>query len=77
MNYALYIAENCHECAEVLKAVEEHGFDVSIFNVDKENVKTPIPVFAFPALFHDVVLLRYGSDIIKFLSESKQKKAAN
>lgn len=75
MTYTIYIAENCHECQAVLETLKGNNIELEIRNVDLEAVETPIPVFAFPALFRGNTLLRYGSDIIEFFLEKGQKKS--
>lgn len=67
MAYALYIAENCHECKKVAESLEELSIEVEKFNVDLGSKKPPIPTFAYPALFKGDILLAYGSDIISYL----------
>lgn len=67
MIYSLYIAENCHECEEVVKAVSELKAPVDFLNVDSGNHQPPIPTFAYPALFKKKILIAYGSDIVEYL----------
>ena len=67
MKYKLYIAENCTECKEVVDFIKSNKIEAQIGNVDLEDVKPPINVFAFPALFKEEILLGYGSDIITYL----------
>ncbi len=69
MKYRLFIGENCHQCQDVINALDSMGIDVEIINVDLSNQKPPIKVFAYPALFQENNLLRYGSDIIHFLKK--------
>ena len=71
MIYTLYIAENCHECEEVTDYISASGIELTIINVDKQDEKPPIQVFAFPALFKGDILLRYGSDIMEFFEKQK------
>lgn len=54
----LYVAENCHQCQEVIDGLKELNIDLQIENVDKGGEKPPIDVFAFPALFKGEILLR-------------------
>lgn len=62
--YTLYIAENCHQCAEVVHYLNETNVTYSKINVDtSEEGKPPIQIFAFPALFKDGELIGYGTDI--------------
>lgn len=73
MKYTLYIGENCHQCARVIAYINEKEISCKVINVDLEEASPPIPIFAFPALFEDENLLRYGSDIITFLDEQSSK----
>lgn len=66
MIHKLYVAENCHQCQEVIDGLKELNIDLQIENVDKGGEKPPIDVFAFPALFKGEILLRYGSDILEY-----------
>jgi hypothetical protein len=69
MIYNIYIAEDCHQCQEVIDGINELDLEINFINVDLEDKKPPIDVFAFPALFKGDVLLRYGSDIIEYLKK--------
>jgi hypothetical protein len=69
MTYTLFIAENCHQCQEVLDGINELQLKIEIINVDLDQKKPPIDVFAFPALFNGDILLRYGSDILAYLKK--------
>lgn len=69
MTFKLYIAENCHQCAQVSEWVRDNT-DVSILNVDLDGVKPPIPTFIFPALFLNEGLKAYGEDIIPILKRN-------
>lgn len=66
MIYTLYVAENCHQCQEVVDGLKEMNIELQINNVDTGDSQPPIDVFAFPALFKDDILLRYGSDILTY-----------
>ena len=66
MNYIIYVAENCHQCQEVLDGIREQEIEIKVSNIDKGGEKPPIDVFAFPSLFKGEVLLRYGSDILEY-----------
>ena len=66
MIYTLYVAENCHQCQEVVDGLKEMNIELQINNVDTGDPQPPIDVFAFPALFKDDILLRYGSDILTY-----------
>lgn len=63
----LYIAENCHQCAEVSGWVKENSPETIITNVDKGGDKPPISIFIYPALFEGDGLIAYGEDIVPFL----------
>ena len=63
----LFIAENCHQCAEVSHWVVEHSADTRITNVDNGEDGPPIVTFIYPALFEDDRLIAYGEDIIPYL----------
>lgn len=69
MTFTLYVAENCHQCAEVSQWVRENT-GVSILNVDLDGAKPPIPTFIFPALFQNDGLKAYGEDIIPILKRN-------
>ncbi|MEQ8624074.1 MAG: hypothetical protein RJQ00_04440 [Vicingaceae bacterium] len=69
MTYTLYIAENCHQCAEVVNFMNDNKISYNSINVDLTNQQPPFKLFAFPALFNDETLLCYGTDIKSFLSE--------
>lgn len=71
MSYTLFVAENCHQCAEVLTGLENRSIKIKTVNVDKEQAKPPIEVFAFPVLFKNDILMRYGSDILDFFDREK------
>jgi len=36
-----------------------------IINIDESGKSTPIPIFAFPAMFKGEKLIAYGFDILK------------
>ena len=69
MSYILYVGENCHQCADVLRFISDFGIEVKVINVDLTDQKPPIDLFAFPALFEEKILLCYGSDIKAYLSK--------
>ena len=69
MKYTLYIGENCHQCSRVLEFMTKSGCSFNTINVDLDGLNPPIPIFAYPALFENQQLLRYGSDIISYLKE--------
>ena len=73
MSYRLFTANNCHECEEVEKEVRAMAIDIQISNVDMSKGSPPISTFAFPALFKDVILIAYGSDILDYLKRKFKK----
>ncbi len=73
MMFSVYVAENCHQCQEIIDYLNKLGKDIPIYNVDLQPKQPPISVFAFPALFKGDILLRYGSDIIEYLDAENQK----
>jgi glutaredoxin-related protein len=73
MNLVLYIAENCHDCAEVLSACERLGFDFPVLNYDLDDVTdAPLNLYAFPALCDGDRVLAYGIDVISYLELPSQ-----
>lgn len=71
MSLTLYVADNCHQCAQVSEWVSENS-DLRILNVDKGEGNPPIPTFIFPALFDGDGLKAYGEDIIPLLKRILQ-----
>ena len=69
MTYTLYIAENCHQCAEVVNFMKESKVDYNTINVDSTSIAPPIKLFAFPALFKGETLICYGIDIKRFVNK--------
>lgn len=68
MSFTLYVAEDCHDCAEVLDCYKSLGFRFPVHNVDLDkSVVTPVSLYAFPALFKGDTLVAYGIDIIDYL----------
>lgn len=70
MAYTLYIGENCHQCDDVVSFLENEKIEFRKVNVDLSNEKPPIKLFAFPALFKDGILIKYGSDIMNYFKKS-------
>lgn len=68
--YLLYTANNCHQCASVIKFMEDNDFKFTQINVDEEEKMPPIIIYAFPALFKDEELLAYGNDIKNYLQKN-------
>ena len=66
MSLTLYVADNCHQCAQVSEWVKANS-SVTILNVDKGEGNPPFPVFIFPALFENDGLKAYGEDIVPAL----------
>lgn len=66
--FTIYTAKNCHECEAVEKEVRKLELKASFINVDLKEGEPPIPIFAYPALFRDKILIAYGSDIVRYLS---------
>ncbi len=73
MNLTLFIAENCHECEQVVSEVKAMGLEIAIHNVDRSEEKPPIKTFAYPALFKGELLIAYGSDILNYLNRKVVK----
>ena len=69
MKYTLYIGNNCHQCAEVVKYMEDNMLEFKKINVDESDSEPPIPIFAFPALFEEKELIGYGTDIIHYFQK--------
>ncbi len=74
MSYTLYIAENCHQCQEVTDFLKEEKVELEKINIDKGGELPHIQLFAFPALFHEKILLCYGTDIIKYFKKKSRNK---
>jgi len=70
MTYTLYIAENCHQCAEVVNFMNDKKVNYNSINVDLTDKKPPIDIYAFPALFSEETLLCYGTDIMCFVTKA-------
>ena len=49
--------------------VKKSGIETEIYNVDLQNVRPPINIFVYPALFMDAELVAYGEDIIAYFEE--------
>lgn len=73
MTYTLYIAENCHQCEEVVDFMNERKLNYDSINVDLSDKKPPIDLFAFPALFREDTLLCYGTDIKRFVTQNEKQ----
>lgn len=71
MSYQLYITSNCHECEYVLSKLAKWTKIVEVLNVDDRDLETPIPVFVYPAIFKDKLLIAYGSDILEYLEKQE------
>lgn len=71
MSYTLFVAENCHQCAEIIKYLDNKSLDCRKVNVDKDDEKPPVIIFAFPALFENDELIGYGSDIINYFDKQQ------
>ncbi|NBG65952.1 thioredoxin domain-containing protein [Acidiluteibacter ferrifornacis] len=64
MNRILYIGHNCHQCKEVVDYLISVNIPHEIVNIDEQDIIPPVPLFVFPALFENNVLVGYGIDII-------------
>jgi len=71
--YTLYLANNCHQCSEVLDYVQRKKIDCLVINVDDEGDSTPVKVFIYPVLFQNDKLLAYGYDIIEHFQLYKNR----
>jgi len=69
MNYTLYTAENCHQCADVIKFMNDNSIEFDMVNVDLTGRKPPVIIYAFPALFLNEDLLAYGTDIKNYFNK--------
>jgi hypothetical protein len=49
--------------------VRNSGVETDIYNVDLQNVKPPMDIFVYPALFMDSKLVAYGEDIIAYFND--------
>lgn len=65
MSQMLYIAEDCHDCDMVLKALKEKGVELPIVNFDKDQPNLSIDLYIFPVLLNEKEeILAYGGDIV-------------
>jgi hypothetical protein len=64
MNRILYIGNNCHQCQAVIDYLDGAKVSYSAINIDEQKEQPPIPLFVYPALFENGVLVGYGIDII-------------
>ena len=69
MTYILYVGENCHQCQTVINFLDSNRLSYKKVNVDLDSEEPPIELFAFPALFEDQVLVKYGTDIITYVQK--------
>ena len=69
MTYTLYVGENCHQCQTVIDFLQREGVEYTKVNVDLDQEKPPIELFAFPALFLNQELIKYGTDIITYFNK--------
>lgn len=68
MSFTLYVAEDCHDCAEVVECYKSLGLDFPVLNVDLDKtVVPPVSLYAFPALFKGDDLVAYGINIMDYL----------
>jgi glutaredoxin-related protein len=68
MNYVLYTAEDCHDCAEVLESYHRLKLDFQVTNYDLDDIsQAELALYAFPALCEGDKILAYGLDIIPYL----------
>ena len=72
MSYTLYVAENCHQCGEVMAYMDRKEVSFRKVNVDLTEERPPIQIFAFPALFEENELLGYGTDIISYFMKKSR-----
>lgn len=73
MNYILYVGENCHQCQIVTDFLDREEILHKKINVDLDNEDPPIDLFAFPALFENNELIKYGTDIITYFQKKSRK----
>ncbi len=66
MNYTIFIGEDCHECAKVIKFIRDENLNVRIVNLDKESEKPPLQIYIRPSLFKNDELIAYGTDIERY-----------
>ena len=64
-DFTIYIGKNCHDCEEVVSELHKMKKQFEIINIDESGRCTPIPIFAFPAMFKGEKLIAYGFDILK------------
>lgn len=64
MNRILYIGNNCHQCKAVIDYLNSISIVYETVNIDETSHTPPVPLFVFPALFENNVLVGYGIDII-------------
>ena len=64
-DFTIYVGENCHDCEEVITELKKMNKQFEIINIDESGKSTPIPIFAFPAMFKGEKLIAYGFDILK------------
>jgi len=72
MNYTVYIGNDCHQCDEVVKYLDEHHPEVKIVNIDTEEVYPPVKIYIRPTLFKNNQLVCYGSDIVDHFKKAEQ-----
>ena len=66
MSYTLFVAENCHQCGDVISFLDKKEVVYRKVNVDLTGEEPPVKIYAFPALFEDDELLCYGTDIMTY-----------
>lgn len=70
MKPVIYVANRCNQCAMVKGFVKKSGVETDIFNVDLQNVRPPMDIFVYPALFIGAELVAYGEDIITYFQDN-------
>lgn len=72
MRYTLYTGDNCHQCTHVIQYLEKHQIEFELINLDHSDVKPPVQLYAFPALFEENDLVGYGTDIKEYIKKKSQ-----
>lgn len=63
--YILYTSNHCSQCDNVADFLKRKRIECLYINVDDEGDNPPEPVFIYPVLFLDELLIAYGLDIIE------------
>lgn len=66
--YALYLADDCHQCGIVLDFIQAHEVNLDLIHLTGEELSKS-DLFVFPTLKKEEDIVAYGIDIIDYLKQ--------